>query len=64
MIKGESEDTKLGKPPTGRAMPFKLAKLHAGQAEQEQYSVSALFEPIINEIRDYLENVAKGGDDE
>jgi len=63
-MKAEAEDAKLGKPHIGRAMPFKLAKMQAGKAEQEQYSVSALFEPIISEIRDYLENLAKGGDDE
>ena len=45
-------------------MPFKLSKLQTGQAEHEQYSVSALFDPIIGEIRDYLDNLAKGGDDE
>ena len=65
--KAEAEDAKLTKAQLGRPMPFKLSKMQggAGLAESEQqYSVSALFEPIIGEIRDYLENLAKGGDEE
>ena len=67
VVKAEAEDAKLNKAQLGRPMPFKLSKMQggAGMAESEQqYSVSALFEPIIGEIRDYLENLAKGGDEE
>lgn len=67
VVKAEAEDAKLTKAQLGRPMPFKLSKMQcgAGLAESEQqYSVSALFEPIIGEIRDYLENLAKGGDEE
>jgi hypothetical protein len=49
----------------GRPMPFQLSKLQAG-AEGGEHSVSALFEPILSEIRDYLESLTKAeqGDDE
>ena len=41
-------------------MPFKLTKMvPVEEAEGEQQSVHALFEPIISEIREYLSNLAQ-----
>jgi len=52
MVKAEAE----GGPNAGRPMPFVLTKL---QQPGEEDQVSSLFDPILSEIREYLENLNK-----
>jgi hypothetical protein len=56
MIK--SEDNKGDAIKSAKPMPFKLTKLVPAAEADSETSVHALFDPIISEIRDYLQNLA------
>ena len=51
MVKSEANTADSGRP-----MPFVLTKL---QQPSEEDQVSSLFDPILSEIREYLENLNK-----
>lgn len=40
-------------------MPFKMNRVRADANVGDEQSVSSLFDPIISELREYLENLAK-----
>ena len=46
-------------------MPFKMRKIggEGGAGGEGEYSVCGQFEPIISEIREYLENLTKGDEE-